>query len=90
MWSSFSVYLIYREGFNTNELEVQVVGTVEDLGIMVNIGQSWGGLDLTVLEMILGVDWWISFTQAGIRLDLSFTGNLTLRTNSLVPGMSKC
>lgn len=90
MWSSFSVYLIYREGFNTNELEVQVVGTVEDLGIMVNIGQSWGGLDLAVLEMILGVDWWISFTQAGIRLDLSFTGNLTLRTNSLVPGMSKC
>ena len=42
------------------------MGTIEGLGIMVNLGHSWGSLDFTAFEMILGMDLWSILPQAGL------------------------
>lgn len=69
---------------------MQVVGTEEGLGIMVSLGHSWGGLDFTAFKMILGIDLWSILTPGWDWIGSEFHSKLTLKTNSLAPGMPKC
>lgn len=63
---------------------------VEGLGIMVSLGHSWEGLDFTAFEMILGIDLWSVLTPWWDWIRSEFYRKLTLKTNSLAFGMSKC